>query len=159
MSNLHDDVLINLRRIMRAADIYSRRLGKESGLTTPQLIVLKAVGASNGITVTDLSRVVSLSQATVTSILNRLQNAKLVSRKRSKQDRRRVHIELTKLGRAKLAKAPQPLQEEFTRQFSKLPEWEQHLLVSSLGRVAEMMHADDLDAAPMLATERVIEAT
>ena len=158
MSNLHDEVLVNLRRIMRAADIHSRRLGKESGLTTPQLIVLRAVALSDGITVTELSREISLSQATVTSILNRMESAKLIARKRSKEDRRRVHIELTKMGRTKLSKAPQPLQEEFTRLFSQLPEWEQHLLVSSLGRIAELMHADGLDVAPLLASERATDA-
>lgn len=158
MSELHDAVLVNLRRIMRAADIYSRKLGKKSGLTTPQLIVLRAIDASENITVTELSRQVSLSQATVTSILNRMEKAGLVNRKRSDEDRRRVNLQVSDRGESVLSEAPQPLQEEFTERFSNVPEWEQHMIVACLGRVAEMMHADEIDAAPILATEGAIES-
>ena len=70
MPDLHQDVLIDLRRIMRAADIYSRRLGRESGLTTPQLVVLRAILDHGNPTVSQISKDVSLSQATVTSMIN-----------------------------------------------------------------------------------------
>jgi hypothetical protein len=36
--------------------------------------------------------------------------------------------------------------------FSRLASWEQHSIVASLERVAAMMDADDLDAAPLLAS-------
>ena len=35
--DLHDHVLMALRRIIRATDLHSRKLGKKTGLTTPQL--------------------------------------------------------------------------------------------------------------------------
>ena len=49
--------------------------------------------------------------------------------------------------------APKPLQENFARRFAALPRWEQYQLVSSLERVAMMMDAEDLDAAPVLSDE------
>ena len=41
--NQEDQVLINLRQIIRATDLYSRRLSKEVGLTAPQLLILQAI--------------------------------------------------------------------------------------------------------------------
>ena len=39
MEELQNEVLTQLRRIIRATDLYSRELGKVSGLTAPQLVV------------------------------------------------------------------------------------------------------------------------
>ena len=153
MPDLHQDVLIDLRRIMRAADIYSRRLGRESGLTTPQLVVLRAILDHGNPTVSQISKDVSLSQATVTSILNRLQKSALIDRNRSERDKRQVIVTLTESGAKLLQSAPQPLQEEFVSRFDELADWEQHFIVSALARVAAMMDAEEIDAAPILAAE------
>jgi DNA-binding MarR family transcriptional regulator len=150
MAELLDDVLVSLRRILRATSIHSRKLGRSVGITAPQLIVLRAVSAKDGLTASEVARAVSLSQATITSIVSRLEERGLLARERSSVDRRRVHVSLTQAGRDVLREAPQPLQESFSRRFEALPRWEQHQLVSSLERVAAMMDAEDLDAAPLL---------
>ena len=49
-----------------------------------------------------------------------------------------------------LARAPLPLQDNFTRKFQNLDQWEQSMIVASLQRVANMMDADDIDASPVL---------
>jgi hypothetical protein len=46
--------------------------------------------------------------------------------------------------------APKPLQDRFVDRFTKLESWEQHHIVAALERVATMMDAEDLDAAPLL---------
>jgi len=151
MTDLTDDVLVSLRRIIRATDLHSRRLGKQTGLTTPQLVVMRAIAGPGSSTVSAISREVSLSQATVTNILNRLQSHNLVRRKRSKEDRRRVDVSLTAAGNKLLDRAPEPLQEDFLLHFGALELWEQHHIVAALQRVAYMMDAESIDAAPMLA--------
>jgi DNA-binding MarR family transcriptional regulator len=148
---LEDQVLASLRRIIRATDIHSRRLNKDTGLTTPQLVVVRAIAAGDSLTASEIARAVSLSQATVTTLLNRLEDRGLIARQRSEEDRRRVNVQLTKAGRALVATAPEPLQEQFAARFAQLEAWEQHQLVASLERVANMMDAEDLDAAPLLA--------
>lgn len=150
MAELENEVLVSLRRIMRAASLYSRSLGKGLGLTTPQLMVLRAIGQDGLGTASAVARAVSLSQATVTTILNRLESRELVTRERSAVDRRRVELQLTAHGRQVLHDAPLPLQESFTARFAHLPSWEQHQIVSALQRVASMMDAEELDAAPLL---------
>jgi DNA-binding MarR family transcriptional regulator len=152
MADLTDDVLVSLRRIIRANDLHSRKLGRETGLTTPQLVVMRAILETADPTVSEISRQVSLSQATVTNILNRLEAHDLVRRHRGEEDKRRVYLEVTDAGRKLLETAPTPLQEGFVARFNQLADWEQYQIVSSLARVAAMMDAGDLDAAPLLAT-------
>lgn len=149
MSRL-DDVLISLRRIMRAADLYSRRLSKEFGLTAPQLLILQAIESRGEMTMGEIATEVSLSQATVTTILDRLEKRELLVRQRGETDKRRVYAHLTEAGARVIKEAPTPLQEEFTQRFSKLEDWEQSLILSSLQRVASMMNAEDIDASPVL---------
>lgn len=150
MKDLQDEVLVSLRRIIRATDLHSRKLGKETGLTAPQLVIIKAVGSLTEPTVSDVAKAVSLSLATVTTILNRLETNQLVQRTRSKVDRRQVIVTLTPSGEAMRLQAPKPLQDRFVDRFTKLESWEQHHIVAALERVATMMDAEDLDAAPLL---------
>ena len=150
MNDLQDHVLVSLRRIIRATDLYSRKLGKRTGLTTPQLVVIQAIGALRDPTVSDVAKAVSLSLATVTTILNRLEANGLVHRERSAVDRRRVIVTLTEKGEELGASAPKPLQDSFVDRFVRLESWEQHQIVAALGRVATMMDAEELDAAPIL---------
>jgi len=156
-AELPDHVLVALRRIIRATDLHSRKLGKQTGLTTPQLVIIQAVGRLEDPTVSDIAKAVSLSLATVTTILNRLERNGLVNRARSSVDRRRVIVTLTEQGQTLRASAPKPLQDSFVAKFSKLETWEQHSIVAALERIAAMMDADELDAAPLLASgEKVL---
>lgn len=156
-AELPDHVLVALRRIIRATDLHSRKLGKQTGLTTPQLVIIQAVGRLEDPTVSDIAKAVSLSLATVTTILNRLERNGLVNRARSSVDRRRVIVTLTEEGQTLRASAPKPLQDSFVAKFSKLETWEQHSIVAALERIAAMMDADELDAAPLLASgEKVL---
>jgi len=150
--DLPDHVLVALRRIIRATDLHSRKLGKKTGLTTPQLVIIQAVGNLKDPTVSDIAKAVSLSLATVTTILNRLERNGIVNRARSSVDRRRVIVTLTEEGQLLKSSAPKPLQDSFVDRFTRLQSWEQHLIVASLERVAAMMDANDLDAAPLLAS-------
>lgn len=146
----HTDVLISLRRIIRAIDMRSRHLMQQAGLTGPQLLVLQALARHKRMSAGDLAREVNLSQGTMTSILDRLEKRHLILRLRSESDRRKVHVTLTADGETQLATAPTLLQERFIERFHKLKDWEQSQILASLQRLAEMMDAQDIDAAPVL---------
>lgn len=145
-----EDVLIAIRRIIRATDIHSRKLTKTVGLTAPQLLVLRAIRDLGAVAISRLSTEVSLSQATVTTIIDRLERGGYVARKRSEQDKRVVHALLTPAGEDVVNNAPTPLQEAFSVRFEQLHDWEQSQILAALQRVAAMMDADDLDASPFL---------
>ena len=145
-----DHVLVALRRVIRATDLHSKHLAKTTGLTSPQILLLQTIRDRGEVTIGELANEISLSQATVTSILDRLEKRNLVYRERSKEDKRKVHAYLTDNALEVLKEAPMPLQEHFTRQFNDLQEWEKTMIISSLQRVAQMMDAQHIDASPVL---------
>ncbi len=148
--NNYEQVLVALRRVIRATDLHSKRLSKHAGLTGPQLLIMRTIRDLGEVTIGTIADKVSLSQATVTTILDRLEHRQLVYRVRSTRDKRKVHAHLTEGGAEILARAPQPLQEDFIKKFQSLHEWEQTMIIASLQRVANMMDADDIDASPVL---------
>ena len=145
-----EDVLIAIRKIIRATDIHSRQLTKTVGLTAPQLLVLQAIQTLGAVAISRLSSEVSLSQATVTTIIDRLEKRGYVARRRSDQDKRVVHALLTDAGRDVVERAPVPLQEAFSTRFEQLQDYEQSQILAALQRVAAMMGAEELDASPFL---------
>ena len=142
--------MVSLRRIIRATDLQSKRILKASGLTIPQVMVLRAIDALGDVTVKRISDAVSLSQATVTTILNRLQDKGLIERVRGQADKRVVNARLTAVGCDVLADAPPLLHEQFIDRFESLADWEKTQILSALQRVATMMDAEHIDAAPLL---------
>jgi len=143
-------VLIALRRVIRATDLHSKHLAKTTGLTAPQILLLQTIREHGDITIGQIANEMSLSQATVTTILDRLEKREMVYRKRSQEDKRKVHAYLTQPAIEMLEHAPVPLQDQFSRQFDALQDWEQTMIISSLQRVAEMMDAQHIDASPVL---------
>lgn len=128
----------------------SKKLEKDTGLTAPQFIVLQALARHGGMKPSALSREISLSQPTVTAILDRLKRAGLIERIESTSDRRTLPAQITEKGRAVIETSPELLQVGFLKAFRKLPDWEQHMLIGALQRVAELMDASDVDASPIL---------
>lgn len=147
----YEALLVALRQITRAIDLHSRQLLKKTGLTTSQLLILDAISRLDSATPTSIAREIHLSQATVTNIVGRLETHGLVERRRSGDDRRSVQLTLTEPGQRAYSSAPELLQEDFLRQFRQLRPWEANMLLSSLQRIAGMMHAEELDASPILA--------
>ena len=146
----HQELLIALRKVIRAIDLHSKHLSKTSGLTSPQLLIMLEIDKVAGVNSSQVAKSVNLSAATVTNILDRLENKNLISRVRDTQDKRKVGLYLTDNGKALLVKAPQALQEHFIDKFSSLAQWEQSQLLSSMERLSEMMDANEIDAAPLL---------
>jgi DNA-binding MarR family transcriptional regulator len=144
------DVLVALRRVIRATDLQSKQLVKTAALTAPQLMIMQTLRDKGAVPIGELADEVSLSQATVTSIVDRLEKKEYVGRERSKQDKRKVLAFITDTGLDKLKTAPTLLQESFIRQFKYLQEWEQTMIISALQRVAQMMDAQHIDASPFL---------
>jgi DNA-binding MarR family transcriptional regulator len=148
--NRYDEVLVALRRIIRATDLHSRQLSKIAGLTAPQLLILQLLRQHTELTVGEVAQRVSLSQATVTTIIDRLEKRGFVKRERGSADKRKVYVYLTPEADAVLLNAPKPLQESFVQQYQDLHDWEQTMILSSLERIAYMMDAQHIDASPVL---------
>ncbi|MEQ9259881.1 MAG: MarR family transcriptional regulator [Roseovarius sp.] len=145
-----DTCLIALRRILRATETYSRDLAQSAGLTAVQFRALQLIAERGRSTATEISQRMIISQANVTSLVDKLVKKGFVTREKSQFDRRQTNIILTDLGRATVDNAPDALQQQFVARFEAMEDWEQSMIVASLERVAAMLNATDLDASPVL---------
>jgi DNA-binding MarR family transcriptional regulator len=151
--DVYENVLIAIRQIIRAIDLHSKYLAKKYGLTGTQLLILREIDSMEEAHVGEVASRVSLSQATVTSVLDRLERLAYVKRTRSDADKRKVIVTITQSGQDKLENNPSLLQEYFIERFRELKTWEQSLILSVLQRVASMMNAEGLEVSPVLTTE------
>ena len=156
---IENQVLIALRRIIRSIDMHSRSLVKYYGLTGPQLIILQEISKNEEITPSRLASAISLSQATVSGILERLEKRDLVTRRRSDSDRRKVLVRTTAKATQMLDSGPPIMQISFVDAFKNLQDWEQTMILSSLQHLVNLMNAEALDAAPILATDATLSPT
>ena len=146
----YEELLVSLRQVIRAIDIHSRQLNKQSGLTGPKLMLMQIIVVLDAPLAKDIAKEIALSAATVTTIIDRLESRALVIRTRSKTDKRKVHLSLSESGKLLLSSSPKPLQDHFIKRYQNLEEWEQSQLLSAVERIASMMDAEKLDAAPVL---------
>ena len=150
MSERSNAALLALRRILRVTELHSRELAHESDLTASQLLVLQNVSQHGKALPSKVATAVALKQATVTVVVNKLEDAGLVTRRRDTDDRRRVWIELTDAGVNALEASPDLLQHRFVNGFENLEDWEQSMIIAALERVSALLDAEDVDAAPVL---------
>jgi len=152
---ISDNVLIALRKIIQAIDLNSKKLVKQVGMTGPQLVILQEIARLGTVSVGEVAKNASLSQGTVTGIMERLEKRGLISRQRNKQDKRRVMVRVSDSGKIILEKAPSVMQEEFLGKFNQLQEWERTMILSALQRLVMMMDAKAITAEPFLSAAPV----
>ena len=151
-----DRSLIALRRILRATELFARDLAQSAGLTPAQLRVLQIIASEGGsATPKKLATQMGVRQATVTSLVDKLVAREMVSRQRSQTDGRQSNVIILQPGQEAVELSPDALQQRYVREFNALKEWEKSQLLASLERVASMLDADKMEAAPVLASDEL----
>lgn len=150
MSGRSEEALIALRQIQRRTELASKKLAGQVGLTPSQLLVMQILAERGEISAGEVSKLTQLKHATITSLVDKLVARGLMARRRCEEDRRRVWLTLLPEGQNAITSAPDLLQEIFQTRFETLPDWHQSMLVSSLERIAALLDAEQLDAAPIL---------
>jgi len=150
MQDRPEAALIALRRILRATEFNSRNIARASGLTPSQVLALQFLSNRGEATPKEIATHASLKQATITTLLDRLEERKLIRRRRDAKDGRRVLVTLTASGKKALDASPDGLQQLFEERFQKLNDWEQSAIIASLERVASLLDAEDIEAGPIL---------
>ena len=142
---IEEEVIVALRRITRAADIHSHLLQRDFSVTGPQLSTLRVVHRLQPVSTGALARAAYIGYATLTGILDRLEERGLVTRTRDPADRRTVILNMTNAGERLLKSAPSLLQVRLREELLRIPESEQQALLKSLLRVAVLMEAESPD--------------
>lgn len=143
----HRRLIAAFRCIDHLMEVQSRRSNREAGLTLPQALVLAEIelavrrGAPSP-TGRQIARSVALSAPTVVGILDNLEAKGLISRNRSRTDRRLVEITLTPAGERALAALPSPLGAHFIERFNALPTARQDALVAAVEELVALMGSE-----------------
>jgi DNA-binding MarR family transcriptional regulator len=89
-----EQLLTVIRRIMSLIKKNFEKDFKKMHVTRSQILVMKVLNQCGEMKVSDISRELDLSNSTVSGIIDRLVEKKIVQRKRSDEDRRIVMISL-----------------------------------------------------------------
>lgn len=153
------NVLRHVRRIVRALSLAGRDLARSHDLTVAQLLCLRVLKDAGMLTAGSIATALSLSPQTVTGLLDRLHTRELITRARSETDRRQVLISLSNKGERLLAATAPSLQDRFVDRFSTLPYEHRRRVTEALATVVNLLEAESLDAAPLLAPGHALTAS
>jgi len=132
-------------RFLRFSLLSHKRLEVElekAGLTPPQFYVLATIGYAGGLPFGEIGAKMMVTVSNLTGIVDRLEEKKVVVRKRDEHDRRVVHVVLTDKG-AKLYKSTIPLFEKSIAEiFSRLDKPKQKELSVLLRKLNQISSAN-----------------
>jgi DNA-binding MarR family transcriptional regulator len=124
-----------LRNIVQGVRVYSAQAERRTGLSGAQLFILQKLAEGPAQSLNELATRTRTHQSSVSAVVTRLVSRRLVSRRRSSADGRRLLLELTPAGRAVLADAPQTAQSRLIEALEKMPERRREELVEGLTAV------------------------
>jgi DNA-binding MarR family transcriptional regulator len=129
------------RAIVQALRTSSRDIERRVGLTGAQLFALQQLAAAPGASINDLAARTFTHQSSVSVVVQRLTERRLVAKVAAREDRRRVRLTLTEAGRAILRRSPQPVQDRLIAGIKALNTEQRALLSTALTDIARAMGA------------------
>ncbi len=115
-NSLGFQIVVAARSMKRALEIKL----SEYNITSSQYSVLEILGKYNGISLTELGKLLYFDNPTITGIINRMARAKLLRRQRDRNDRRVIKLYLTPKGlelQSKLPKLAKNVNQEAVKSF------------------------------------------
>jgi DNA-binding MarR family transcriptional regulator len=131
-----------LRRIVRAIRASSHATERAHGITGAQLFVLQQLAEGPVASLRELAARTLTDESSVSVVVSRLVRKKLIVRRRSGADARRIELSLSAAGGALLRKAPEPAQARLVKALARVDARE----LSVMARVLDVI-ADDMGAA------------
>ena len=127
------EVMDCIRHIFKALRVASSQFEKTMGLSAAQIFVLKKLKQEPGLSINDLAERTVTHQSSVSVVVKKLEEQRLVRRETSSQDSRKVVVFLTPEGTTKLGGIPPTVQEEMIEALQKMTD-EKTLALAQLMR-------------------------
>lgn len=121
----------------------SHQLRKHLGISGRQAAILHYLVADGLRTAREISRYLYVRDATVSPMLDGMERAGWITRRRCEQDARKLMIKPTDLGREMAAKAPLTMLETLRVRLPDLPESELLAIDTALQRLIEIAEIDE----------------
>src|SRR5689334_9480780 len=137
MKNDVDQVLEAIIYLYTESRRITKELARRADLTGPQLTVVKMLEQIGDLSLSELSERIRAQNSTVTGIIDRMEREALVTRERSKEDRRVVYIKLTPKGRELAREIPVEPMEIFKSALETLSGQEMKDLLRIMTKVAK----------------------
>lgn len=128
--------------LMAAQALFQRSVMSElngSGLTAGQPKVLDYLGLHDGSVQKSIAAGCQIDPATLTGLLNRMEEKGLIRRCNEQGDRRSLHVYLTDQGREKQQEVRQTLERQTQMVLAKLDETQRAQLLDSLFQICSSM--------------------
>jgi DNA-binding MarR family transcriptional regulator len=151
----YTDILIHIRKIVRALNLESKRIQKEYGISIPQMLCLNFLAGCNDSRSTHkaVADYLNLNKSTVTGIIGRLEKKGLVSRLPKVGDRRITYIKITPAGFKMLENSPSLMHQQLSAKLQLLPVEELQNLDSSLRLLIHCLGIDQTEASAIFTIE------
>jgi DNA-binding MarR family transcriptional regulator len=141
------------RRIVQALRMSAHDAEQRVGLSGAQLFALQQLASMPGASVNDLAARTFTHQSSVSVVVRRLVERRLVAKVAARDDRRRVRLALTHAGRTALRRSPEPMQHRLIAGIATLTDPQRRTLAAALTQVAQTM-AEPRRSPPMFFEER-----
>jgi DNA-binding MarR family transcriptional regulator len=135
-------VMNALRRIVRDLRLGARDAERSAGISGAQLFVLQALADERAWSINELADRTHTDQSSVSVVVRRLVERKLIARKAAEDDARRTELSLTAAGRRLLARCPEPTQARLVQALERMPFVEFQALTSGLRSLTCEMGGD-----------------
>ena len=151
-SHKYSEIMISVRKIVRAINLESKRVEKNFGISIPQLLTLKHLKEKPDYktTMRSLREFLSLNASTVTGIVSRLETKGYVARLPDPSDKRSTPIVLTSKGDDLIKKTNTSLHEKISKNLEALNDQEYGAIVDSFQTIINFLNIEDLDASPII---------
>lgn len=146
---LTKQIVSAIRRMTRAIYLDSKKMVKNIGLSNPQCLVLKAVGANGPSSLASLSRHLNVTPANMTGLVDRLEKKGLIKRTRKPGDRRVTIVELTEGGRHLSQSVPDPIEKKLISGLKGASAAELQQITEAFQKVVDLLDAKDVADAPL----------
>ncbi len=139
------EIIFAIRRLIQAAELYTKELNKKYQISAAQLNCLLALYENGPLPPSQIARHMMVQSSTVTGVVDRLEQKGLVSRSRNTRDRRIITVQLTDLGIDLTVNAPPPIQQKIVNGLKKLSEDEKERIFRALNTLTSMLDVQDLE--------------
>jgi len=151
-SQKYSEVMISVRKIVRAINLESKRVEKNLGISIPQLLTLKHLNEQHDYksTMRRLRVFLSLNASTVTGIVARLESKGYIARLPDPNDKRSTPIVLTSKGNELIKKSNESLHERISKNLDRISDEEYLTIVNSFETITNFLNIEDVDASPII---------
>jgi DNA-binding MarR family transcriptional regulator len=139
------EIIYQIRRLMQAGELYTKRLNKTHQVSLSQLYCILALYEHGPLPPSRIAKHIMVESSTVTGVIDRLEQKGLVCRLRDSPDRRVITIQLTERGKDVARNAPPPIQHKVVDGLKRLPQNRIERIVKSLSEITRLLDVQDLN--------------